>query len=173
MSIKIIEGDLVKSYLNNELDAYAHQCNCFCTMKRGIAPLLVKANPEVLIVDKLTETGDRNKLGGFTKASTENKPLIYNVYGQYHWSKYKEVDNINTNYNALYQGLVAVREDLHAYQYYHELDGQMTLGLPLIGCGLAGGDWKGVVKPMIKEIFEDSGIDVTVFVLKKDLHLIR
>ena len=166
MTIKTIKGDLVKSYLANELDAYAHQCNCFCRMGRGIAPLLASANPEVRKVDNDTTEGDKSKLGSFTNTKgTLSQPVIYNIYGQYHWSKYKVAPDRNTDYEALKQGLVAVREDLHLKQYDYVYDRQMTLGLPLIGCGLAGGDWEGVVFPMIEEVFEDSGVDVTVFVL--------
>ena len=40
-----------------------------------------------------------------------------------------------------------------------------TLGLPLIGCGLAGGDWDNVVLPMIHKVFNNSGVDVTIFKL--------
>ena len=158
MTVKIIKGDLVLSYKNNELDAYAHQCNCFCRMGRGIAPLLAKVNPVVREVDNKTVEGDRNKLGNITIAETVGFPLLYNVYGQYHWTKYKVAPNRNTDYNALRQGLCNVK--LHMLRH-----GLTTLGLPLIGCGLAGGDWEGVVLPMIKELFDNSGTDVTIFIL--------
>ncbi len=62
--------------------------------------------------------------------------------------------------------LLKVREDLHTYQWQNGIKRQMTLGLPLIGCGLAGGDWDKVVLPMIESIFDKSGVDVTVFILK-------
>ena len=91
--------------------------------------------------------------------------------GQQYLSKYKEAPNRNTNYASLESGLVAVRGDLCSKMI--DINDPVSLGLPLIGCGLAGGDWKGVVKPMIKELFENSGVDVTVFVLEKDLHLIK
>jgi len=84
MTIKIIKGDMVESYKNNELDAYAHQCNCFCRMGRGIAPILAKANPEIREVDNATVEGCNMKLGTFSLAKTEGFPLLYNVYGQYH-----------------------------------------------------------------------------------------
>lgn len=41
------KGDLVKACLNGEVDAAAHQCNCFCRMGRGIAPQFKKAYPEL------------------------------------------------------------------------------------------------------------------------------
>lgn len=169
MAIKYKVGDMVKSFHHRELNSYAQQCNCFCRMGRGIAPLLAKVNPDVRTVDNNTKVGDRNKLGTFSVARGVSD--LYNVYGQYHWSKFKEALSRNTDYKALEQGLIKVREDICGQM--GDINDTRTLGLPLIGCGLAGGDWKGVVKPMIKEIFEGCGIDVTVFVLEKDLHIIK
>jgi len=171
MSVKIINGDMVLSYKNNELDAYAQQCNCFCRQARGLAPLLVNANPDVLKVDKATVEGDKNKLGTVSIANTEGFPLLFNVYGQYHWSKYKVAPNRNTDYDALEEGLQEVLHYLQKgidpveYGVDKNTYRKLTLGLPLIGCGLAGGDWDNVVLPMIKGLFEDSVIDVTIFVL--------
>ncbi len=160
MTVKVVRGDMVLSYKNNELDAYAHQANCFCRMGRGIAPLLAEANPDVRKVDNETLTGCKDKLGDFSVAETKGFPLLFNVYGQYHWRKYKEAPNRNTNYEALREGLIKVKEWLEFDNTYPK-----TLGLPLIGCGLAGGDWEGVVLPMIRAIFKDSSVVVTVFVL--------
>ena len=158
MTVKIIKGDMVASYKNNELDAYAHQCNCFCRMGRGIAPLLAKANPDVRKVDNETVEGDKGKLGDFSVAETKGFPLLFNIYGQYHWSKYKVAPNRNTDYEALQEGLWKVKKHLTNTD-------KNTLGLPLIGCGLAGGDWEGVVLPMIKELFYNSSVVVTIFKL--------
>lgn len=171
MSVKIVKGDMVKHMLSdNHLTAYAHQANCFCRMGCGIAPLLAKANPEVKYVDNMTEEGDRSKLGTFSRTSYSTyKPIVYNIYGQYHWSKYKVTPNRNTDYDALKQGLIAVKENLlhHCYQVAEDIGEikEPTLGLPLIGCGLAGGNWEDVVYPMILDIFEDSPVDVTIFEL--------
>ena len=155
--IKEVYGDLVESFKNGELDAYAHQANSFCRMGRGIAPLLAKAEPKVREADNATEEGSRDKMGTFSMSDTY--PNIYNVYGQYHWRKYQVVSGRNTDYDALEKGLIAVKENMKAQGY-------RTLGLPLIGCGLAGGDWEGVVLPMIKKVFDNSNIDVTIFKLK-------
>jgi len=163
MPVEIIKGDMVLSYKNKELDAYAHQCNCFCTMKRGIAVLLSKVNPEVRRSDNLTTVGNRDKLGKLGQVHTKGFPILFNVYSQYHWREYKEPYGGNTDYSALHKGLVSIKKTL--YGYIHNPKGSLTLGLPLIGCGLAGGDWDNVVYPMIKEIFEDSNIYVTVFIL--------
>lgn len=157
MSIKIIKGDMVKSMLNNELQAYAHQANCFCAMGRGIAPLLVEANPEVLKVDKETEKGSPYKLGKFSVTTDTSKPLVYNLYGQFHRSKFKTRGGINTDYDALESSLESALEDMWKR-------GITQLGIPLIGCGLAGGDWE-IVKDKVIGISAWYSIDVTVFVL--------
>lgn len=157
MGIKIVKGDMVKSMINGELQAYAHQANCFCTMGRGIAPLLVEANPEVLKVDKETEKGCPYKLGGFSVTTDTSKPLVYNLYGQFHWSKFKTRGGINTDYDALRDSLEGALEDMWK-------KGITQLGIPLIGCGLAGGDWD-IVKDMVIGTSDWYQINVTVFVL--------
>lgn len=157
MSIKLVKGDMVRSMLNGELQAYAHQANCFCTMGRGIAPLLVEANPEVLEVDKETEKGSPYKLGKFSVTTDKTKPLVYNIYGQFHWNKFKIDGKRNTDYNALESGMELAFMDMWD-------KGIKTLGVPLIGCGLAGGDWR-VVKEMLHCLSSWYQIDVTVFVL--------
>lgn len=159
MKIDFVKGDMVAHMVGKQpLESYGHQANCFCRMGRGIAPLLAKANPEVREVDNETISGDENKMGDFSVTKNPDKPLVFNIYGQYHWSKYKVAPNRNTNYPALKEGLIKVR--LHL-----EVLDKTSLGLPLIGCGLAGGDWKGVVLPMIEEVFHDSNIEITVFKL--------
>lgn len=157
MSIKIVKGDMIESMLRGELQAYGQQCNCFCRQGRGIAPLLVKANPEVFEVDKATEEGNPYKLGTFSVTTDPTKPLVYNIYGQFHWNKFK-IDGVrNTDYSSLESGLEAAFADMWDKNI-------TTLGLPLIGCGLAGGDWN-IVKEMIKNISDWYEINVTVFVL--------
>lgn len=124
----------------------------------GIDPLLAKVSSDVRKVDNDTKEGGRNKLGSYSLVDTKGFPLLFNIYGQYPWTEYKVAPNRNTDYNALSQGLCNVK--------LHMLGNNLkTLGLPLIGCGLAGGDWEGVVLPMIKELFDSSGIGVTIFIL--------
>ena len=41
--IKEINGDLILMAKNNNFDVITHGCNCFCSMKSGIAPLLADA----------------------------------------------------------------------------------------------------------------------------------
>ncbi|BBL19207.1 hypothetical protein KIT04_038 [Vibrio phage KIT04] len=164
--IKVVKGDMVKHLQSKDrLDAYAHQCNCFCRMGRGIAPLLAKAVPGLRKADDMTVPGDKSKLGTFSFTEYKDSgTLVYNLYGQYHWIKHKVAPGRNTDYQALRECLVNMKIHL-IYANRGSVKDSLTLGLPLIGCGLAGGDWDGVVFPMIEEVFDNSGIDVTIFKL--------
>ena len=159
--INFIKGDLVQHLLSDDhFTAYAHQCNSFCRMGRGIAPQLAKAVPGLREADNETTPGDRSKMGTFTYSAHYNGSVVFNIYGQYHWKQYPEDPKTgrNTCYDSLRLGLTAVRNALQEVP-------NSSLGLPLIGCGLAGGDWENVVLPMIKDIFEESSVEVTIFIL--------
>ena len=148
------QGDMVKHILSvDALDAYAHQCNCFTTMRAGIAKALAAQFPEVKAADDATVTGDISKLGTFTKAAVTPTSTVYNVYGQDYISSLIRT----TNYPALFSGLRAVMEDMVS-------NGKTTLGIPYIGCGLAKGNWEEV-EPTIKALADKYNITVTMFSL--------
>lgn len=158
--VRIIKGDMVKHLQSEEyLDVYAHQCNCFCRMGRGIAPQLAKAVVGLREADNATVIGDRNKMGSMSYARYTNGVIVCNLYAQYHWQKYPEDE---TGRNTCYVSLEKCLDKLKKRMLNSNLK---TLGLPLIGCGLAGGDWDGVVYPMIEKIFKGSGIEVIIFKL--------
>lgn len=146
-------GDLLQA----EVDAIAHCCNCFCTMGSGIAPKIKKEWPEVYAADCATRKGDRTKLGTFTKAIVEDGEFtVYNLYGQYGYSK-RDSGVRDLDYDAIFDALDAMADDVIAC-------GGKTVGLPLIGCGLAGGKWS-VVEAMIEETLVAKGLEVTIFKL--------
>ena len=154
MPMQYQQGDMVKHILSvDALDAYAHQCNCFTTMRAGIAKSLAAQFPEVKAADDATVTGDISKLGTFTKAAVTPTSTVYNVYGQDYISRLVRT----TNYPALFSGLRAVMEDMVS-------NGKSTLGIPYIGCGLAKGKWDEV-EPTIKVLADHYNITVTVFSL--------
>ena len=161
--IKYVHGDLVKNVKsNNRLSAYAHQCNCFCRMGRGIAPQLARLVPELRQADDKTVPADRGKLGTVTYADFKDS-RVFNVYSQYHWNKYPVApDGRLTEYIALHAGLKKVREYL-----LNKPTHKQTLGIPLIGCGLAKGKWGDVLK-IINAVFENTDIQITVFILEKE-----
>ena len=153
--LKYKVGDLIEALKSHEVEAIAHQANCFCTMKSGIAPLIANQWKEVREADLGTVKGDAEKMGSFSVAETPDGH-VFNVYGQYHWSRGDS--RYGTSYSHLNLGLCRVRW----YLDDHKIS---SIGLPLIGCGLAGGDW-GRVSRLIEEAFEGWDGTVTVYTLK-------
>jgi O-acetyl-ADP-ribose deacetylase (regulator of RNase III) len=138
-----IEGDLIKLALEGNFDVIAHGCNCFCTMKRGIAPQMAKAfGCDKFEMEKYTsilKLGDidfqtfvlgENAVWSLEDAkNNRNEPelTVVNAYTQFNWeSKNKPLD-----YEAL---TLCLRKINHTFKGKH-------IGLPQIGCGLAGGVW--------------------------------
>jgi len=161
--MKYVQGDLINALQVGHVNVIAHQANCFCKGRRGIAPLIFEAFPEAKQADDATEVGDKNKLGTFTFGKY-NSSLIYNLYGQYTFDN--KDPTYGTDYNALESALKAMKEDLDTKvdDFHPEL---IRIGFPLIGCGLAGGDWK-VVSGFIENIFNDpEKYDIYIFTLDK------
>lgn len=139
-------------------DAIAHCCNCYNTMGSGIAPKIKARWPDVYAADCATKRGDWRKLGTFTKAVVKEGALtVYNLYGQFGYSK-RDQGIRDLDYNALYDALDRMGDDVVA-------NGGTSVGLPLIGCGLAGGNWK-VVEVMIEETLVAKGLQVVIYELK-------
>lgn len=158
-------GDLISAAANNEVQVIAHGCNCLCTMGSGIAPLIKSAFPYAYEADCETRKGDKLKLGSFTVGDPEqygysSGPLVFNLYSQYNYTgrKYNQRD---LDYNALYDALDLMAFELQCY----DLGEDLKIGLPLIGCGLAGGDWS-IVSRMIESTLLKSGFNVTIYTLK-------
>lgn len=152
---KEIEGDLISLAKQGMFDVIAHGCNCFCRMKRGLAPQMAEAfDCDKFPLEESWRTGDINKLGQIDHGETIKLPngkylLVTNAYTQYHWdTKTKPLDYIALR--------LCLRKMNHIFRGRH-------IGLPQIGCHLAGGHWD-TVKHIIKE--ELKNCDVTVVIYK-------
>ena len=148
-SYKEVNGDLIKLAKKGEFDLIAHGCNCFATMGAGIAKT-IKANfPEAYRADKKYRARPLNRLGTSSTASCKTddgeKLLVLNLYTQFLPGPDYNYDAIADSFSNLvrsYKGSEVIR-----------------IGIPLIGCGIAGGDWK-IVKKIVKSKLK--GFDVTV-----------
>jgi O-acetyl-ADP-ribose deacetylase (regulator of RNase III) len=156
---KTIKGNLLDAFDRGDVGVIAHQCNCFCNMGSGIAPQIAKRYPSARTADNATIKGDSDKLGTFTRAiisrnvngETIDEGLVYNLYGQYGYGG----NGVNTKYESLKQAMQKMQQQLK-----NEND-EGIIGLPLIGCGLGGGDWE-VVSEIINEVFTN---EVHIYVL--------
>lgn len=148
-----ITGDLIELALKGEFDVITHGCNCFCTMGAGIAPQMAKAfGCDEFFLERNVEKGSIDKLGCIDWLS-KNGVAIVNSYTQYHYGK-NHVDGIPNpiDYEAL---TLCLRKINHIFKGKH-------IGLPQIGCGLAGGDWNKV-KEIIKKELKDCIITVVIY----------
>ena len=132
--MKDIEGDLLQLTWAGHFDVIVHGCNCQCTMGAGIAKAIKLQFPQAFAADQATVAGDRSKLGSYSSALAHNslgQPFtIVNAYTQWHWRG----AGIKADYEAIAQVMCAVARDFAG----------LRIGYPLIGAGLAGGNWAHV-----------------------------
>lgn len=145
------EGDLLRS----NMDVIAHGCNCFNTMGSGIARQIREQFPKAYIADLTTAPGDYGKMGTFTSAE-QNGKIVYNLYTQYRYGRDPNV--VYLEYDHLQNALDAMKKDLQSRGIYDTV----SLGLPMIGCGLANGDWS-MVSDVIEHVFDDKDVYIYVY----------
>lgn len=168
-SYKEIEGDLIVLAKEGKFDVIAHGCNCFCAMGAGLAPQMAKAfGCDEFTLEGENFKGDINKLGQIDYDETyitdgkvhawhptagSKRLYVVNCYSQYGFgANHKEGTVAPLDYPALvlcFRKMNKIFEGLH-------------VGLPQIGCHLAGGDW-AVVKKMIQEEFVDCNVTVVIY----------
>ena len=157
--MKYVEGDLLKLAKQGEFYIVAHGCNCFCTMGAGIALQIKEQFPGAYAKDCETVKGDIDKLGNYSAYwfhnDTKHVTAILNCYTQYHYGK-NHVDGVDKPFD--YEAFTLCMRKIN-----HQFHGN-KIGLPLIGAGLAGGDWNVIEKIIEKEL---KDMDVTIVKFKK------
>jgi O-acetyl-ADP-ribose deacetylase (regulator of RNase III) len=149
--IKYLKGDLVRD-AERDFDVIGHGCNCYCTMGAGIALDVKKTWPEAYEADRRTAYGDSGKLGTYSSWTTPGGLVILNLYTQ--WQYRGASNDIKADYDAIRRCMKLIKQNFYGQR----------IGLPLVGAGLAGGDW-GVISEIIEE--ELFGEDVTVVIWEK------
>ncbi|WP_120504507.1 macro domain-containing protein [Sulfitobacter mediterraneus] len=145
-----IKGDLIALALAGEFDVIVHGCNCFCTMGAGIAKGIAATFPEALEEDRQTIKGDRDKLGQVSVAEIVRGDLrlfVVNAYTQFDWrgrGRKADYEAIRSSFSIIADRFTGKR-----------------IGFPMIGAGLAGGDWR-VIEGIIRA--ELDGLDHTLVV---------
>lgn len=86
--------------------------------------------------------------------------FVANLFGEYSFTEsVAPFENRHTDYNALKKALL----NLKAFCEDEEVT---EVGIPYkLGCGLAGGDWDGVVYPMLQELFANDST-ITLYIYK-------
>lgn len=148
--MKIVLGNLIQMALAGEFDVIVQGCNCFCRMRRGIAKDIAETFPEAVIADNKTSAGDRNKLGGYSAGihvTGKHVLTIINAYTQYHFES--DEGAVLADYEAVRSCMKLIKAKFP----------NQRIGIPLIGAGLARGDWVVIERIILEEL---GDLDVTI-----------
>ena len=151
--IHIQNGNLLKS----DCDIIAHCCNCQGGFGSGIAGQIRKEFPYAYDAFRLDTRTPEEKLGTYTiglstsrlDTSRDNIKTydIFNLYGQLN---YGTDGKQYIDYDALFRATTLMMEKINDWKSLSTKS--FKIGMPyLIGCGLAGGDWK-IVEEIILAI---------------------
>jgi O-acetyl-ADP-ribose deacetylase (regulator of RNase III) len=156
--MKQVTGDLIKMAMAGNFDVITHGCNAWNTMGKGIAKQIKEIFPPAYEADQKTTKGDINKLGTITYAKCDIGPrqiIVVNAYTQFnYWSP-------GEPRTAVYVDYAAIRLCFKKIKHYW---GSYRIGIPMIGAGLAGGDWN-IISKIIDE--EMQGEDVTLVIYEE------
>lgn len=155
-----IKGNLITLAKEGKFDVITHGCNCFCQMGAGIAPKMAEySGCNKYELEKESYIGDINKLGSIdwnsNKCSNHERGFIWviNSYTQFKYGKnHKDGIKNPVDYEAI---TLCMRKINNKFSGMH-------IGLPKIGCGLAGGDWN-IVREIIKKELKDCIVTVVIF----------
>lgn len=145
--IKFTEGDLLNKFDNGDFDFIIHGCNCQNVMGAGIAKAIADRYPEAKKADDLFHKAfnkhglpPEKMLGIFSVAylPTTRTAGIVNLYTQEFPGRIP-LDEKELFLDNLFIGLQSVFSGLN------ELE-NVKIGLPLIGCGIAGMDFTDVYR---------------------------
>ncbi len=145
MPIKYVKGDLLRA----EVDIIAHGCNCQQTMAAGIAVPIVREFQQAESADKVfkpQKPEERLGLIDVVKVNSWNIRYVVNCYTQL---------GFGTGLQISYPAIRKCMEQLHDFA----LKNKMSVGIPQIGAGLGGGDWKKI-EEIINDVFSDMEIRV-------------
>lgn len=146
-----VKGDLVKLALEGQFDVIVHGCNCFHTMGAGIAKTIARIFPEAFEADRQTPYGDKTKLGTISTATIQRENcrfIVVNAYTQFQWKGHgRKVD-----YDAIESCFRNVAARFPSKK----------IGYPLIGAGLAGGNWTAI-EPLIDTALTGQDHTLVVF----------
>ena len=152
-----IDGNLITLAQEGKFDVVTHGCNCYCTMGAGIAPQMAKAfGADKFKKEKKKHRGKIKKLGTIDYKLVrieDGSVFVVNSYTQFNFGKNHPTGDIApVDYEAI---RLCMRKINYTFSGKH-------VGLPLIGCGLAGGDWN-IVKAIIEEEFTDCQVTIVHF----------
>ena len=143
--MKTVQGNLLDMFDNGDFDMIVHGCNCYCNMGGGIAAQIAARYPEAQEADNKTEIGDelKRKLGTIDYVwmsgwlskllpSVFKPKIIVNAYTQFHPGADGREECVSLAFAEL------------AADAGRVFPRNAKIGIPAIGCGIAGLLWEDV-----------------------------
>lgn len=130
-----------------------HGCNCQNTFGKGFAALVKKFYPGAWQADQDTIKGSQDKMGRYSSWSgrhahfAHGNIVVVNAYTQF---------DPGPCFNPQAFAKVMKRIDIDFQPF------ELAFAMPMIGCGLGGGDW-GEVSGLLENIFPTRPIRVYRF----------
>lgn len=162
MSIKTINGDLIKLAKQGKFNVIGHSANCFHTMGSGIAKTIKSEFPEAYKADLKTQKGFKQKLGSISCAKISENLTVINMYTQFSWSRKGPNGQITENTSGVLADYDAIRNCLKSIKLKYLFDEDIKIGFPMFGAGLARGDWN-IIEGIIKEELNDMDITIVKY----------
>lgn len=143
--VKYVKGDLFAT----DLDIIAHGCNCQGAMGSGVANIVRQRYSKAYhaYLDLYDDEGLH--LGDVQFVLQSDGKYIANCMTQ---DRYLPRTRCHADYNAI--GIC-----MHTLKEFAQKKG-LSVAIPKIGAGLAGGDWN-LIEKILNEVFSDY--DVTVY----------
>jgi len=145
--VKYVNGDLFDSDAN----ILAHGCNTVGGYGSGVAKLMAENFPAAKMSYYNKYNGEGWKLGDVQFVLVGSLKYVVNCATQ---QEYYPRNRVHADYDA-------IRTCMEKVKNFAKVGG-LTIAIPKIGAGLAGGDWN-TIEAILNEVFTDY--DVTVFVL--------
>src|SRR5689334_16254282 len=144
MPASFVKGDLFQT---EGVRAYAHGVNCSGTMDAGVAVAFKKRWPRMFDEYAARCADGRLHLGDVFVWS-EGDEVVYNLAIQEHWKARSKVP--------------ALARAMRKMVKLAEQGGVARIGLPRIGAGLGGIDWRRV-KSVTEEVGAETAVELVVF----------
>ena len=146
MKIKYVKGDVTAA----EETIIAHGCNAQGVMGSGVAAIIRKKYPQVFPTYKAAHNSFGLHLGTVLFVESEGKVIANAITQQLYGTDKRHAD---------YEAIANAMAKLNAGAVKRSKD---AVAMPLIGAGLAGGDWN-VISAIIESEFKDVTPVVYVF----------
>lgn len=140
--IHIIDGNLLTA---EGINIIGHQANCRKTMGAGIALQIKQMFPEAYQADMSFPFERNERLGkcSYGISKTQQK-IIFNLYGQDDYGKYREQTDYESSYKALEDALHQMFQEVDVLEQRYKKF-KAKVGFPfMMACDLAGGNWETV-----------------------------